>query len=399
MHGIGQGNGAGPAIWAILSTPLLNLLHSNGFGCEFLSPISLMPIQFVGYAFVDHTDIIESKPHQQHYLGVVNQLQRAVDTWEGGLKATCGAIVPEKTFCYFVDFKWSSESWYYIGIDECPSSIYINDINGQRKELRRCQTNDAQETLGVYLAPDGNAKQQQLKMEKLATSWADSMRTGQIPKDDTWLALQSTIWKSLSYPLPALNMSIEACESIMRPVLHYLLPALGVCRNFPRALVYTAEKYMGLGLKHLHTTQEISRLKDLLSHVYRRMNMGDLYKMSLETLIVEVGMGTNIHLIDSHILSILATDSLVKSTCIFFLKHQLELRHDIAMLPLRQGDLILMESFAKFSPSVEELRSLNKCQLYLQVCFLSEISTGDRLAISEDAWRGIRFYVPLKLLA
>ncbi len=26
MHGVGQGNGAGPAIWAVLSTPLLNML-------------------------------------------------------------------------------------------------------------------------------------------------------------------------------------------------------------------------------------------------------------------------------------------------------------------------------------------------------------------------------------
>jgi hypothetical protein len=26
MHGIGQGNGVGPAIWAVVSTPTLNLL-------------------------------------------------------------------------------------------------------------------------------------------------------------------------------------------------------------------------------------------------------------------------------------------------------------------------------------------------------------------------------------
>jgi hypothetical protein len=26
MHGIGQGNGAGPAIWAAVSTPILNML-------------------------------------------------------------------------------------------------------------------------------------------------------------------------------------------------------------------------------------------------------------------------------------------------------------------------------------------------------------------------------------
>ncbi len=52
MHGIGQGNGAGPVIWAVLNTPLLNLLISSGFGCEFISPLSKEKIHFVGYACV-----------------------------------------------------------------------------------------------------------------------------------------------------------------------------------------------------------------------------------------------------------------------------------------------------------------------------------------------------------
>jgi hypothetical protein len=29
IHGIGQGNGAGPAIWAVVSTPLLNVLRER----------------------------------------------------------------------------------------------------------------------------------------------------------------------------------------------------------------------------------------------------------------------------------------------------------------------------------------------------------------------------------
>jgi len=60
IHGIGQGNGAGPAIWAILNTPLLNVLRSKGFGCEVLCPLSGAFFRFVGYAFVDDTDIIQS---------------------------------------------------------------------------------------------------------------------------------------------------------------------------------------------------------------------------------------------------------------------------------------------------------------------------------------------------
>ncbi len=32
IHGVGQGNGAGPAIWAVVSTPLLAMLCSAGVG-------------------------------------------------------------------------------------------------------------------------------------------------------------------------------------------------------------------------------------------------------------------------------------------------------------------------------------------------------------------------------
>ncbi len=154
-------------------------------------------------------------------------------------------------------------------MEECPGTISINDINGQRKQLRRCEVNDAQETLGVFLAPDGNTMRQQQKMKDSVVKWADCMRTGRISREDTWLAFYSTLWKTLTYPLSALNISKEEHEKILAPVLTYLLPAMGVCRNFPRTLVFSSIKYMGLGLKHPFTIQEISRLKDVINHTFR----------------------------------------------------------------------------------------------------------------------------------
>ncbi len=41
-------------------------------------------------------------------------------------------------------------------------------------------------------------------------------------------------------------------DAKMQPILHYGLPALGICRNFPRKMVFAPHKYMGLGFKHLH---------------------------------------------------------------------------------------------------------------------------------------------------
>jgi hypothetical protein len=43
----------------------------------------------------------------------------------------------------------------------------------------------------------------------------------------------------------------------MAPVINYALPAMGVCHNFPRDLVFSSTKYCKIGIKHIHTLQEI----------------------------------------------------------------------------------------------------------------------------------------------
>jgi hypothetical protein len=258
------------------------MLRSKGFRCQFISPFTFANVQFVGYAFVDDTDVIVSLAIWTSSSVAAKTLQLAMDTWEGGLKATCGAIVPEKTFWYLIDFSWQSGQWKYKTISECPAKIEIKDIKGVRKELQRYEVHNAQETLGVFLAPDGNLMKQIEKMKNAAIKWADCMRSGRISHDDAWLSFYSTIWKTLLYPLPALNLNKETYNKIMTPILNYLLPAMGICRNFPRTLVYSSTKYMGLGLKHPHTIQEILWIKDILKHTHLLTTTGQLHRISLD---------------------------------------------------------------------------------------------------------------------
>jgi hypothetical protein len=93
IHGVGQGNGAGPAIWAVVSTLFLNVLRSKGFGCEFCFSLSSTYYNFVGYAFVDDTDLIQSSLNSDS-TAALDKMQQAIDTWERSLKVTCGVIVP-----------------------------------------------------------------------------------------------------------------------------------------------------------------------------------------------------------------------------------------------------------------------------------------------------------------
>jgi hypothetical protein len=220
-----------------------------------MCPLSSECFRFVGYAFVDDTDLIQSQlrehPDQARHL-----LQQAIDTWESSLKATCGALVPEKTAWWLVSFKWTGTSWSYASTQDSPGDLYVNDISSNRKTITRLESYQAYETLGVYLAPDGNLEEQFKKMEKAATQWADNLRTGSIGWNEVWIALQSTILRTLMYPLPALRLSKEQLDRILAPILRYCLPALGICRNFPRHLVFSTLDYMGLNIPHLYYIQE-----------------------------------------------------------------------------------------------------------------------------------------------
>jgi hypothetical protein len=123
IHGIGQGNSPGSAVWAIVSSPLLDRLRESGVGAEFICPLSALSTSFVGYAFVDDSDLVVAKLSFSSYQDAAATLQKAMDTWEQGLNATSGAIVPEKTFTFLINFVWKGGSWRYSSIEESPATF------------------------------------------------------------------------------------------------------------------------------------------------------------------------------------------------------------------------------------------------------------------------------------
>ena len=59
LGGIGQGNGAGPTIWACISDALIAMLKTAGFGFAMLTAIMAMTVKFVCYTLVDDTDLVQ----------------------------------------------------------------------------------------------------------------------------------------------------------------------------------------------------------------------------------------------------------------------------------------------------------------------------------------------------
>ena len=82
LQDVGQGNGAGPAIWAVISTVIIATMATQGHGFNILSALSSFLVSFVCYAFVDDTDVIHSAsstatPGER----VIAEMQGVLDRW------------------------------------------------------------------------------------------------------------------------------------------------------------------------------------------------------------------------------------------------------------------------------------------------------------------------------
>jgi hypothetical protein len=227
----------------------------------FKTSISGDLIRFVGYAFVDGTDICQTG-QDEITTGeeVATQMQGAMDAWKGGMRATGVAIVPEKSYWYLIDFVSTEGNWSYTSEEEYPAAISVRDLIWQRHVLDRMSPSEARRTLGVRLAPDGNEIAEFNYLRSVAEEWWDKARAGHLSRSAAWLNLTTTVLKTLQYPLAATKFTEKQCTAIMAPVLEAGLPTSGICRTFPRDLVYGPLKYQGLALPNLYTVHGIEHI-------------------------------------------------------------------------------------------------------------------------------------------
>jgi len=96
-------------IFAYVGTLLKTILYP----IRTPSIFPLLPM-FMGYSFVDNTDLVQMGPHiESTSQEVLPLMQGALSLWEQGLQATSRALVPSKSFWYHINFQWKGSHWHY----------------------------------------------------------------------------------------------------------------------------------------------------------------------------------------------------------------------------------------------------------------------------------------------
>ena len=390
-NGVGQGNGAGPAVWSVVSSKMFEVLRSRGSSSKIVSPLTGSVTDICGFAFVDDTDMIATTKNNNE-LEVTKRMQQIIDEWEAIAKCTGGALVPKKCWSWIISFEWKNDFWSYSNTagDNSPS-MTIKDPDDVIRPLDKLNPDEAREMLGVFLSPNGNNQAQKEKLLRKMTLLSEFIRTGHVSRHEAWASLNLMAMKSLEYSLPAMTLSEKDYTDIMRPVLKQFLPKIGLNRNFKRDLLYAPAQSQGINLSNPYIHQGVSHIADISEHLWKDTLTGQLMKANLEQLRIEIGDNVNIFDADfNKYKSILLTSSYLKNTWEFVHKNNIKLKDPIApVTKLRNDDTFIMNDFMT-NPEIPESHwaKLNRCRLYLKVMTVSDITTSCGQYITAAAWHG-----------
>jgi hypothetical protein len=199
IMGVGQGNGAGPQIWSIISSVLFAAMHMEGFSTTFISSITKELIDIVGYMYVDDMDLIQVRPYHQ-WQQLTEQLQLALQYWNKLVRVTGGSLEPSKSGWFAFRQQWDPVTGEYKYKDIGKTGdIRAKDKTGKTLPLQYIPCNQSQEMVGALMSPTGDQNPQLRKMVEKSKSEASLIQKGHIEPEHVLVAVKQSILPSLSY--------------------------------------------------------------------------------------------------------------------------------------------------------------------------------------------------------
>jgi hypothetical protein len=258
--------------------------------------------------------------------------------------------------------------------------------------VKRKAPEEGHRTLGFQISGDGKCNAQKKSMKEKVILYGKAIRSSTMWRGESGMAYNSFYIPSMGYGTPAMTLSKKDCGEIQRPVVNAILPKMGIARTAPRAIFFGTAQYGGLGSTHLAVLQGHTRLQYLLGNLRYGDTTGCRMQMQLEYTQLEYGCRGNPLAQDYNNYSAL----LINTNWITEVWEQLQackakVEIDGLWQPTenRVRNIMIMESLiASGRFTNKDLKEINYCRIYLQVFYLSDITSIKVNTIAAWAGRG-----------
>ena len=418
IHGVGQGSQDGPSLWCVSSSVTFRGADRLAHGLTCVNPCHEIPRRAITHTrkldgFVDdvtgwfnrmlhelrqrHPTLglndLFTTPHSQPILALTELaqgMQHDATVWQTFLDISGGKLAVEKCLYYLAHWRWTSDGSPELtpAVDiGCPISLQDANV---AVPIPHYDVSDAHLTLGVWKSPSGNLQAHLRHLQSKSHHWTTSMRAAPLTKDEAFLSYSRIYIPSLRYGLGTCYFSMDDLGKIQKPAINVILPKMGFNRHLPRIVTFGPRNMGALGIPHLALEQGLQQIQFIGRHLRSPTSpLRSLFQIAIEWFRILCGY-TSCPLADpSARTQHVEHASWFKSLQSFL--HQTEYSLDIPNLYLprllRQHDQAIMSlSGTSFNPS--ELRTINRCRIFLRVTTLAEICTTDGTQIHPTVWRG-----------
>ena len=398
LHGPGQGSKEGPALWLIISSMLIDILHKKSNGISFCDPHQDLKVQRTMDAFVDDTTawinfFLDSFSTQDDEIiaRLATSLTTTAQWWEELLTASGGKLELPKCFYYIIRWTFNEYGDPIIGPDPKIPIHIIDHTNNQEESVTQKPTSESHRTLGGMQLPcpgKGNPDQYQHYKEK-TTKMARLVGAGWATRSEGHMLHTQYYTPSVRYGMCATVLTDDQLEDLQKPVINALLPTMGYNRNMDRRIVHGPFALGAVGMVNLKTLHGSTKLQHIIQQIRLGRPLGK--KMIIALKWAQLHAGTRLPILEDPVPVTHLDEPYISALQSSLIASVSTLQIDeIQAQPIRRiNDVHIMEMARAMRYTPRILQNIQNYRMYLRVSLLSEITNTDGTHILKSVRAGI----------
>ncbi len=207
-----------------------------------------------------------------------------------------------------------------------------------------------------------------------AQEWIDLAKNGHLHRRQLWFSVDRQFWPKVGYGICSLVQPWKELSHCLKQHTWQLVPLGGVARTAKEEMRQLERVFFGAGCPHLGMEVLIQQSNKLLMHYGCQSSLGLKMQLSMELLIIKLGMSSQpfqvSHKMHGHLVTHSWLRSLWEKTWMFGIRVEV---NNVPIKFSREGDRWLMAEFVEMGFNASYLKRLNRVRLFQKVVFVSDV--------------------------
>ena len=385
-QGTMQGNGAGPASWTVTSIPMISAHKKKGHGAHLVASITDKTGHIAGNLFVDDTDLIHlNMINKESKVMAHDEFQNSIINWGKLLIATGGALKPSKCSYYLISFMWNKEGQWKYEQNEVAEEweIGVPLADGNMAAIEHLSVDSAVKTLGSMTCPSGSNKAAIIRMKSQCDEWYNRLIIGSLSRREVWFMCEVQLWPRVGFGICNNTAPWDELDNCLNVLYGKIGRKGGIRGSAPKILRTLDRGFFGVGFPHPGLECFVAQVTKLLVHYGCRSSLGLQMLVSLELMIVELGLSAQPFSLSFNKYHSWTTHSWLKSIWEKACKFSVTIETmPIPIEPPRENDKWFMQAIEDMGAYSEKQKEIiNRFRCHQQVLFVSCIMDAGGRAV------------------